>query len=103
MASELSSPGPSSQASTTAAAQDADVDDVIADVTLKAVKECLAPSEAELVDQAVRSPITIKSPKDRETDESILMPPPDATYLQLRQHLSTSPIFSFYNEGFLIP
>lgn len=58
--------------------QDADVDDVIADFTLSAVKECLTPAEAAVVDKA-SMPVT---------DESILMPPPDATYLQLRQHLS---------------
>lgn len=69
--------------------QDTEVEDVIADETLKAVKECLTPSEAAAVDAAASSLPPASS--DPVTDESVLMPPPDATYLQLRHHLSKMP------------
>ncbi|EFX79436.1 hypothetical protein DAPPUDRAFT_304854 [Daphnia pulex] len=53
----------------------------------KAVKECLTPSEAAAVD--VKSLPTARTTTS-DTDESILMPPPGATYLQLRHHLRPS-------------
>ncbi len=80
--------GPSTlMASLSGTTHDADVDEVIADFTLTAVKECLTPSEAAAVDKGGMIPVT---------DESILMPPPDATYLQLRQHLSMIPTVDFF-------
>jgi hypothetical protein len=64
---------------------DPEIEDVIADMTMTAVKECLTPTEAATVD-ANSLPTARKTTSD--TDESILMPPPGPTYLQLRHHLS---------------
>lgn len=69
-----------------------EVDDVIADINLKAVKECLTPSEAAVVDSSSIA-ISLSTAPDQTQDESILMPPPDATYLQLRHHLSINDIY----------
>ncbi len=66
---------------------DTEVDEVITDMTLTAVKECLTSSEAAAVDAAASTLPSATSPHPA-TDESLLMPPPDATYLQLRHHLS---------------
>ncbi len=52
---------------------------------MTAVKECLTPTEAAAVDA---NSLPTASTTTQGTDESILMPPPDATYLQLRHHLS---------------
>lgn len=57
--------------------QDTEVDEVIADMTLTAVKECLTPSEAAAVDAATKSLPPASSPSHPMKDESILMPPPD--------------------------
>jgi hypothetical protein len=70
---------------TSSPSTDPEVEDVIADMTMTAVKECLTPTEAAAVD-ANSLPTARKTTSD--TDESILMPPPGATYLQLRHHLS---------------
>ena len=48
------------------------MDEVIADFTLTAVNECLSSNESEASAAA----------------DQALMPPPDATYLQMKQHLS---------------
>lgn len=90
--------GPSRLSISSTQSMDQDVDDVIADMTLSAVKECLTPSEAAAVDAATNS-VHAASPS-RLTDESVLMPPPDATYLQLRHHLSmrTMPCPSLSNR-----
>lgn len=63
-------------------------------MTLSAVKECLTPSEAAAVDAATNS-LTVTSPGRPMKDESVLMPPPDATYLQLRHHLSRTDDIKF--------
>ncbi|XP_046651655.1 transcription factor IIIB 90 kDa subunit-like [Daphnia pulicaria] len=72
---------------TSSPSTDPEVEDVIADMTMTAVKECLTPTEAAAVD-ANSLPTARKTTSD--TDESILMPPPGATYLQLRHHLRPS-------------
>ena len=48
------------------------MDEVIADFTLTAVNECLSSNESEASAAA----------------DQALMPPPDATYLQMKQHPS---------------
>ena len=53
---------------------DEKMDDVIADFTLTAVNECLSSNESEVSAAA----------------DQALMPPPDATYLQMKQHLRPS-------------
>ena len=64
---------------------DPEVDEVIADMTMTAVKECLTPTEVAAVEANSLPTASTITPG---TDESILMPPPGATYLQLRHHLS---------------
>ncbi|KZR97173.1 putative Transcription factor IIIB 90 kDa subunit, partial [Daphnia magna] len=62
---------------------DPEVDDVIADMTMTAVKECLTPTEVAAVEA---NTLPTAGTTDPGADESALMPPPGATYLQLRHH-----------------
>lgn len=71
---------------------DPEVDDVIADMTMTAVKECLTPTEVAAVEA---NTLPTAGTTDPGADESALMPPPGATYLQLRHHLSMSDTFLF--------
>ncbi|XP_032780051.2 transcription factor IIIB 90 kDa subunit-like isoform X1 [Daphnia magna] len=66
---------------------DPEVDDVIADMTMTAVKECLTPTEVAAVEA---NTLPTAGTTDPGADESALMPPPGATYLQLRHHLRPS-------------
>lgn len=66
---------------------DVDLDDAIADVTLSAVKECLDEREGAAVEAATK--MSASPPrKSRKLSDSELMPPPNSTFLQLREHLS---------------
>lgn len=78
---------------------DPEVDDVIADITMTAVKECLTPTEVAAVEA---NSLPTAGTTDTAADESVLMPPPGATYLQLRHHLSMRKRYIFIYKCFYL-
>lgn len=62
------------------------VEQFITEETLGVIQECLVPAENAPAETA-----------NSKTEESVLMPPPDSTYLQLRHHLRMLP-FKFIDN-----